>query len=245
MDTLIQLTMLGTGSGFSKKYYNNNALFNLNGYKLLVDCGFTAHRSLYELGMSWERDIDGILITHIHADHVGGLEEVALDGKYKFNKKIDLFIAEDLVDLLWNNCLKGGVASLEEEQIADFYNVRLISEESFEVMGIELSLVKTKHIPGKSSYSVWLENIFFSSDIVFDEQLLMQVNEKATHIYHDCLLDRTPVHTSIHELLTLPDYIQAKIWIMHYCDNLQAYLDTNPIRHLNIVEQHKTYLLSE
>jgi ribonuclease BN (tRNA processing enzyme) len=78
---MIELIMVGTGSGFSKKYYNNNALFNLNGYRLLVDCGHTAHRSLNELGLSWNHDIDGILITHIHADHVGGLEEVALDGK--------------------------------------------------------------------------------------------------------------------------------------------------------------------
>jgi ribonuclease BN (tRNA processing enzyme) len=45
---MIELLTLGTGNGFSKKYYNNNALFTLNGYRLLVDCGHTAHRSLYE-----------------------------------------------------------------------------------------------------------------------------------------------------------------------------------------------------
>ncbi|MDF2960866.1 MAG: fold metallo-hydrolase, partial [Paenibacillus sp.] len=63
----LQIQMIGTGSAFSKKFYNNNALAFCNGFTLLIDCGSTAPRALHELNIPLNR-IDGLLITHIHSD---------------------------------------------------------------------------------------------------------------------------------------------------------------------------------
>lgn len=38
----LQLQMLGTGSAFAKKYFNNNALLGDGSFTLLIDCGITA-----------------------------------------------------------------------------------------------------------------------------------------------------------------------------------------------------------
>jgi hypothetical protein len=84
-----------------------------------------------------------------------------------------------------------------------------------------------------------------SSDIQFDESLLRSVNETATLLFHDCGLDKSQVHTSIDELLSLPREIQEKIWIMHYPDHLEEYMKTNDMGRLNIVEQHKRYVLKK
>src|SRR4051812_37577277 len=100
----LQIQMIGTGSAFSKKFYNNNALVYCNGYTLLVDCGATAPRALYHLDIPMDR-IDGILVSHIHADHIGGLEEFAFRLKYTYLKKIKLFVPASLVDILWNHSL--------------------------------------------------------------------------------------------------------------------------------------------
>ncbi|UUZ95900.1 MBL fold metallo-hydrolase [Paenibacillus sp. P25] len=67
----LHIQMIGTGSAFAKRYYNNNALVRTEGFTLLIDCGVTAPRALYELNVPLT-DIDAVLITHIHADHVGG-----------------------------------------------------------------------------------------------------------------------------------------------------------------------------
>ena len=104
----MQLRMLGTGNAFAKKYYNNNALITSNDYRLMIDCGVTATTSLHELEVPMG-DIDGIVITHLHADHVGGLEEVAFQNKYIWNKKNRLYVPEDLIEPLWENCLKAGM----------------------------------------------------------------------------------------------------------------------------------------
>lgn len=75
------LTMLGTGNGFIPGQMDSNALLEENGCKTLIDCGTTAWQSLEVLGVPRE-DIDAIFVTHIHFDHAGGLESIALYSKY-------------------------------------------------------------------------------------------------------------------------------------------------------------------
>lgn len=43
----LRIQMIGTGSAFAKKYFNNNALIYTKIGKLLVDCGITAPQALY------------------------------------------------------------------------------------------------------------------------------------------------------------------------------------------------------
>ena len=67
----MQLTLCPLVSGSA----GNSIYISCGGVKLLVDCGVSAARvvaNLREIGVSID-DIDGILITHEHVDHVRGL----------------------------------------------------------------------------------------------------------------------------------------------------------------------------
>ncbi|MNR62384.1 hypothetical protein D3C85_1843900 [compost metagenome] len=59
-------------------------------------------------------------------------------------------------------------------------------------------------------------------------------------MFHDCQL--TPpglVHTTLEELMSLPEHLQQLIWLMHYADNKSDYEGlTGKMR---FVEQHKLY----
>ena len=86
-DGRLSLLFLGTGSAFSKRYFQTNVLIVKGDDHLLVDCGtlcpFTLEKN-YGLQLS---KIDNLLLTHPHADHIGGVEELALVGRYVKKQK--------------------------------------------------------------------------------------------------------------------------------------------------------------
>jgi ribonuclease BN (tRNA processing enzyme) len=247
----LKIQMLGTGSAFAKKYFNTNALIYSNGYTLLIDCGVTATLSLHHLGISLTT-IDGIWITHIHADHVGGLEEIAFRSKYELQKRMDLYIPEQLLQTLWENCLKGGLLNMEGGSISleDYFDVIVVRESHPVKLSNDLIIepIRTEHVPGKPSYSLYINDFFFySSDLQFNPDLLLHLHQDrgCETIFHDCQL-KPPgiIHTTLTELLTLPLYVQNKIWLMHYGDDACDFVGrTGPMKFLSqhiSMELHRT-----
>lgn len=239
----MKIKMIGTGSAFAKKYDNNNAIIEVNGFRLLVDCGITLPKALHQQGLAFS-DLDAVLISHIHGDHVGGLEEYAFQMMFKYNRKPVLYIAESLVEPLWEQTLRGGLTQDPLTKLEDFFEVHPIQPNNeFEIHpGLTVKLLQTKHIPNKPSYSFIFNNSFFySADMRFDPELLQQlVDDGVTTIYHDCQLEAPAVvHASLKELLSLPESIQSKIWLMHYGDTIEQYEGLTG--HMRIVRQHESY----
>ncbi|OMF22772.1 MBL fold metallo-hydrolase [Paenibacillus sp. FSL H8-0548] len=235
--------MIGTGSAFAKKYDNNNAIIEANNYKLLVDCGITLPKALHEQGLSFP-ELDAVLISHIHGDHVGGLEEYAFQMMFKYNRKPILYLAESLVEPLWENTLRGGLTQGSLNTLEDFFEVRpLAPNKDIQLnSGLTVRLLQTKHIPNKPSYSfIFNHHFFYSADMRFDPSLLQQLSDEGvTTIYHDCQLEAPGVvHASLEELLKLPEALQKKTWLMHYGDAIEQYKGRTG--HMRIVEQHEKY----
>jgi ribonuclease BN (tRNA processing enzyme) len=240
--------MIGTGSAFAKTYYNNNALVHGTHFKLLIDCGVTAPASLHMLRIEPDR-LDGILITHLHADHIGGLEEIAFRLYYSYGRKrIKLFLPDTLERTLWDHSLRGGLENAAEglNGLADYFDVVPVSEGAPTAIAddITVELIRTEHIQGKPSYSLIINDLlFYSADIVFTPELLQYIafERNCKYIFHDCQLP-TPgiVHTTLHELLTLPDELQERIYLMHYGDEMTPDVPTG---RMTRVLQHHLYEL--
>lgn len=226
----LDLYMLGTGGAFAKRYANNNAFITLGGFTLLLDCGITAPQKLHEAGIATDA-IDGVLITHLHGDHVGGLEELAFRMRYLHGRKLRLYLAEALITPLWEHTLRGGMENHGEGAVAlaDYFDVVALPERETHSIapGFAVELLSTRHIPQKPSYAVLVNGkLFFSSDTVFDRPLLEELYYKrgCTHLLHECqLAGEGVVHTTLAELLTLPEEMQQAIWLMHYNDDMESY----------------------
>ena len=239
----MHIQMIGTGSAFAKKYDNNNAIIELDNYRLLVDCGITLPRGLHELDISFP-SIDAILISHIHGDHVGGLEEFAFQMMFKYKRKPVLYIANTLLRPLWENTLSGGLTQGNLNTLEDFFELRPIEpgQETELHPGLAVELIETKHIPDKLSYSfLFNKRFFYSADMRFDQKLLERlIGQGVDTIYHDCQLESPgAVHACLEELLTLPESIQRKVWLMHYGDAMEEY--RGKTGHMRIVEQREKY----
>lgn len=242
----LRLQMIGTGGAFAKKFFNNNGLLSTEDFTLLIDCGITAPLALHQLGKSLEK-IDAILITHIHGDHVGGLEELAFRMKFIHGKKPVLYVAESLVEPLWEHTLKGGLTQEGIACLEDAFDVKLLREGEPTQLSPKLAveLIRTPHIPGKASYSMYINSeIFYSADMIFQPELLAKLvyERNCRKILHEVQLTGPgQVHTTLKELLSLPSDIQNKISLMHYGDEMESFIGATG--EMSFLRQHEVYTL--
>ncbi|MGD9766261.1 MAG: MBL fold metallo-hydrolase [Pseudolabrys sp.] len=89
----MQLTIIGSGDAFGSGG-RGNTCFHLRTAKgvLLVDCGASALPRLkhYEVDLN---AIDGIVLSHLHGDHFGGLPFLLLDAQFLTRRNRPLLIA--------------------------------------------------------------------------------------------------------------------------------------------------------
>ncbi|MBD3647676.1 MAG: MBL fold metallo-hydrolase [Pseudomonadales bacterium] len=230
---------VGTGSAFAKTLNQNNLLVMKGDDHLLIDCGTKCCQALYDKGLPIG-NIRNFLITHSHADHIGGLEEVMLFNRYVLQQKPSIVINQKYQKILWEQSLRGGSEMAESRGLAfkDLWNIirpkklKDYPRETWEadIGSINIKMPRTKHIPDDASSwrtSFWScgvildERVFFTSDTRFDPDLLESFDAMFDFdiIFHDCQMFTGGVHASIHELATLPAHIKSRIVLMHYGDN--------------------------
>lgn len=72
--TADHVTFFGVGDGWPCADRNHSAtLYRLGGTTLLLDCGEPLSRSYAASGLSYDA-VDHMLLSHMHADHVGGFQ---------------------------------------------------------------------------------------------------------------------------------------------------------------------------
>lgn len=240
-----KLLMLGTGGAFAVKYNNNNALFTCGDFTLLVDCGVTAIRTLHQLNVPLDR-IDAVFISHLHADHVGGLEEFAFQMNGRYKRKPRLILPSALKKPIWENTLKGGLENPGQglTELESYFQVTAIEQDSpTEIAeGFSIRVLPTVHVVGKPSFALLInEKLYYSSDCLFDADRLKHLDEQGVqYILHECQLAGTPaVHTTLEQLLTLPEELQRKVQLMHYGDDMESYKGRTGA--MTFIEQHETY----
>ena len=225
----MQLLFLGSGSAHTvggDNFQSNMMLSADGGRRLLIDCGSDVRWSLAKQGLS-HLDITDIYISHLHADHIGGLEYVGFQTKFDSRcERPRLFVEASLAAPLWNHALRGGmgVISGTETKLETFFDVRLVTaNQPFEWEGTRLEPVPAVHVSSPRatvhSYGLLIEHdghrTFLTTDTQFTPGRLAAYYGRADLIFHDC--ETGPVRTGVHphydDLVQLPAPVRAKTWL--------------------------------
>ena len=238
----LSLFFLGTGNAFTKTAFQTNLLIIKGQDHLLVDCGTLCSYAFENMYNGRITDIKNLLLTHPHADHIGGVEELALEGKYITKRLVNLVITDEFKKCLWEESLKDGIQYSEEGVMTfdDYFNqikpVRIQKKpfEMFEtnVGSINIKLFRTRHVTTRKkslkksqiSYGLIIDDrILFTADTQFNPsqlQFLLDKYKKIEVIFHDCdvMGYSRGVHAAYDELVTLPKEIKEKTFLSHYSE---------------------------
>lgn len=247
-DGRLEVAFLGVGSAFALRNFQTNFLITKGETHILVDAGQKIQLALDAVGIA-ATDIEVVLPTHSHADHIGGVETLALMNRfiarrYMDKPKIKMIITGEYQKILWEYSLRGGLEN--NEQLEDGCGLGLTNY--FDILrpvqtiaaprrifrldygGIRLELFQTLHFPGQAedlmecfvSYGLLVdEKVFVSSDTKFDPGLIDAYRDRAEILFHDVQFFTGGVHASLEELATLDEEVRSRMYLIHYADNYE------------------------
>ncbi len=192
----LELTFLGVGSGFATTMFQSNLVAVKGRSHVMIDMGTRASLALRDAGLS-PLDIQHLLPTHSHADHVGGIEEWCLRARYGAPRraagdaargKPRLVATAEYARILWDETLRGGLSHAKESggdgrlSLADYVDLRPCEPVEGHarpayraVIGegpdaISLTLMRTNHVPSGPFES---PDAFYSVGVLIDDRVLV------------------------------------------------------------------------
>jgi ribonuclease BN (tRNA processing enzyme) len=250
-DGALEVFHLGVGSAFADAHNQMNFLIVKGDAHILIDCGTDGVRALRNVAGINPVDIEALFVSHLHDDHVNGVESLALRNRYIARKfmdkpKIKLIANREFKSVLWERKLRGGLEYNEELAegkpltLSDYFDVvhpkwKVTSpREIFEVdyKGIHLEIFRTRHFPEQAedwegaflSYGLFIDGkVFHSIDTQFDRELIDLYADRSEVMFHDVQFFPDAVHAPLADLQTLDESIKKKMHLVHYADTWKEY----------------------
>ena len=209
----MNLKFLGYGSAFNPKFGITNAYFEHKNDLYLIYCGGSAFEQLMShLNLESYQSIY-VLLTHLHADHVGSLGTLISYEYCMWKKQVIVIYPDDtIVHLL-------SLMGIEN----NFYQYYPMLPEQ---CSIKATPILVEHVPTMNCYGYLLtdqnEKIYYSGDsnqlpVSIKEQFL---NGQIKRIYHDTSSVESTSHCYIKRLEeAIPMELRNNIYCMHLdCD---------------------------
>ncbi len=224
----MNITFLGTSSGLTElnRFYTN-LLLQCNNYDLLIDCGEGISKQLIKLNYSFTDNIDDIIITHFHSDHLSGLPSLLTNMKlYKRVKPLTIYVYYKFIDV-FNNLLNTFL--LFPSKFPFSLNIFPIKEKDVFTIKENLSFTAkiNSHVSNKDYETYYKEEIkpvslslmfntkansfIYTSDIGNATDLHLFEGSKVSHLITECS------HIGLDDIINLLEINKnRKIILVHY-----------------------------
>ena len=209
----MDLKFLGCGSAFNPVYGNTSAYFTVEKHLYVIDAGESVFLQLYQREMLNKYDAITILITHMHADHVGSLGSIISYCYYVLKKKICVVYPEPS---LWQML---GLMGIDPEAY------QAMEADYFEAEDMRARAIEVKHAEDIHCYGYVIEcageKIYYSGDSYeIPKEILKAFYERSiTFIYQDTteFISAHRSHCPLEELERyIPVELRRYVFCMHF-----------------------------
>jgi ribonuclease BN (tRNA processing enzyme) len=222
-----EVVVLGVGDTFSERHHPSALLLMCDGFFLAVDCPDQYRTVLHDASERCGRPLrvpDHVLITHLHGDHMNGLEGVAFWKHFVERRRLELLCSPEVRAVIWDQRLQAAMSALWDGQCMRqlgfddyFHHVTLPWTAPTEVGPFRIRTRRTRHHVPTSALFIEAagRSLGYSADTAFDPSLISFL-EPADLIIHETNLG--PAHTAYSDLVALPAALRAKMRLNHYPD---------------------------
>lgn len=229
----MRVLILGIGDAFTNRGFGSSAVIEGPDGYLLIDCPDLIHRALAEACRTsgWRvdvRDLNDVLLTHLHGDHCNGLESfgfarlvMRLKGTQTALPRLHTHPAS--AARLWERLAPAMDAPIHKGDpnatLADFYHLHVIDpSRTATIAGLTIRCRYTIHpVPAIGlKISDGRTTLGWSGDTVFEPAHIEWLSE-ADVIIHEANIG--PAHTQIELLNALPERLRRKMRVTHVIDD--------------------------
>jgi ribonuclease BN (tRNA processing enzyme) len=233
MPAPFEVIVLGVGDTFSDRHHSTALLLSCNGFNLAIDCPDMYRAVLRDAAERTGRplaltEIDHVLITHVHGDHMNGLEGLTFFKRFIEQKRVQLVASPEVRAVIWEQRLRGPMERLWDGQtfrqlsFEDYFDFKALSWNEETVVGpFRIRARQTRHHVPTSALFIEAagRTLGYSSDTAFDPELIAFL-EPADLIIHET--NYGPAHTAYSDLAKLPEDLRRRMRLNHYSDQFDT-----------------------
>lgn len=237
----LRLLCLGVGDAFSALHYSSCFALESDSRWLLVDCPHPirkiAREGAHTAGVAFDlAHIDALVLTHLHGDHVSGLECLGYYFRFVLNRSLTIYTHADVAERLWRGVLAGSMECVTEEagaaprrrRFSDFFELRLLDPIKETAIGpFRVACRPTIHSVPTIALKVNAarRRLGYSADTAFDPSLIDWLAD-AHLIIHEA--GSGFMHTALADLLTVRPAIRRKLRVIHCPDTFDPAMSPLP-----------------
>lgn len=228
-----EVVVLGVGDAFSEKHRSSALLLVCDGYHLAIDCPDSYRAVLRAAERPSGRSlpmsaIDHVLLTHVHGDHMNGLEGFAFYKHFVEGKRTGLTASPEVLGSSWPARLASSMGTLwnghelREMGFEDYFAPIELDWADWVTIGpFRIRARRTLHHVPTSAVLIHAagRTLGYSSDTAFDPGLIefLQTADVIVHETND-----GPAHTPYASLAALPEALRARMRLIHYPDGFDT-----------------------
>ena len=219
----LEVTTIGVGDTFTARAFTTALLVRADGFTLAIDCPDTYRKVLAASGFA-TTDVGHVILTHVHGDHMNGLEGFAYLKRFAENRRLGLSVVPEVRDVLWDKRLVASMgqlwdgAKMNAMGFADYFEETPLSWEKATAIGpFTVRTRRTIHHVPTSALLIEYDGkvVGYSADTAFDPDLIAWLSS-ADLVFHET--NYGPAHTPYASLAALPKDVRDKMRLLHYPD---------------------------